>query len=40
MIENDLFGLYKERKISKSRVRTIFTPHQPIQTVDLLWTTK
>ncbi|ESU27364.1 AAA ATPase [Flavobacterium limnosediminis JC2902] len=34
MIENDFFGLHKERKLKDSKVREIFTPHQPIQTVE------
>lgn len=33
----DLFGLKREAKIKKSGVRKIFTPHQPIQSIDLFW---
>lgn len=33
----DLFGLERERKISASGVRNIFTPHQPVQTEDLFF---
>lgn len=33
----DLFGLKREAKIKESGVRNIFTPHQPIQSVDLFW---
>jgi len=33
----DLFGLERERKIADSGIRNIFTPHQPISEVDLLF---
>lgn len=33
----DLFGLAREKKVVQSRVRDIFTPHQPISDVDLLY---
>lgn len=33
----DLFGLERERKIEKSGVRKVFTPHQPIQDVNFLF---
>jgi Cdc6-like AAA superfamily ATPase len=33
----DLFGLKREEKIKASGVRNIFTPHQPIQSIELFW---
>lgn len=33
----DLFGLEREAKIEKSGVREVFTPHQPIQSLDLFF---
>lgn len=36
-MERDLFGIERERKIVKSRIREIFTPHQPIQSVNLFF---
>lgn len=33
----DLFGLERERKIAESGIRNIFTPHQPISEIDLLF---
>lgn len=33
----DLFGLKRERRIVRSRVRDIFTPHQPVQSVELFF---
>lgn len=35
MIEKDLFGLEKEKKINRSGVRKVFTPHQPIHDLKL-----
>jgi Cdc6-like AAA superfamily ATPase len=32
-----LFGIERERKIAESGVRNIFTPHQPISEIDLLF---
>lgn len=37
MTEPSLFGLNRERKIVKSNVRNIFTPHQPIDSLDLFF---
>jgi Cdc6-like AAA superfamily ATPase len=34
MIESDFFGINKEMKIRDSKVREVFTPHQPIQSVE------
>lgn len=36
MTEFDLFGLNREKRILESKVRSVFTPHQPIREVDLL----
>ena len=33
----DLFGLDRELKIKKSGVRDVFTPHQPVQSMDLFF---
>lgn len=33
----DLFGLEREKKISSSGVRNIFTPHQPVQSEELFF---
>jgi len=33
----DAFGLIREQKINESGVREIFTPHQPIQSLDLFF---
>lgn len=33
----DLFGLEREKKISASGVRKVFTPHQPVQTEELFF---
>ena len=33
----DIFGLEREKKIIKSGVRQVFTPHQPIMNVDLFF---
>ena len=37
MIENDIFGLEREKRILKSGVRNVFTPHQPIQSINLFF---
>ncbi|HPF91526.1 MAG TPA: ATP-binding protein [Flavobacteriales bacterium] len=37
MIERDHFGLEAERRIEKSGIRNIFTPHQPIQQTKLFF---
>lgn len=37
MIENDPFGIEREKRILRSGVRKIFTPHQPIQSVNLFF---
>lgn len=37
MAETDLFGLDREMKILKSKVREVFTPHQPIHSVKLFF---
>lgn len=37
MIEKDHFGLEAERRITKSGIRKIFTPHQPIQKAALFF---
>lgn len=37
MFDKDLFGLESERKIVKSGVRKIFTPHTPIQSIELFF---
>lgn len=34
--EHDLFGIEREKAIKRSGVRKIFTPHQPIQNIELL----
>lgn len=34
MAKQDLFGLQREQRINKSGVRRIFTPHQPIHSVE------
>lgn len=33
----DMFGLEREKKIATSGVRKVFTPHQPIQSVELFY---
>lgn len=37
MANDDLFGIRKERRIIASGVRQVFTPHQPIDSVQLLF---
>lgn len=37
MAQPDLFGLQREQRVNKSGVRNIFTPHQPIHSVDLFF---
>jgi hypothetical protein len=37
MANRDLFGLDRERRINKSGVRNIFTPHQPIHSISLFF---
>lgn len=37
MTSDDLFGLTRETQIIKSGVREIFTPHRPIQSMDLFF---
>ena len=37
MSGEDFFGLSRERKISKSGVREVFTPHMPINKVELFF---
>jgi len=34
---HDAFGLVREQKILKSKVREVFTPHQPIDQIELLF---
>jgi hypothetical protein len=34
---NDPFGLAREAKIGRSKIRTIFTPHTPIRSLDLFF---
>lgn len=34
---DDIFGIEREQKIAKSGIRNVFTPHQPISEVDLLF---
>ena len=36
-MSDDLFGLERELKIQRSGVRDVFTPHQPIQAVELFF---
>jgi Cdc6-like AAA superfamily ATPase len=35
--DEDLFGLDREIKIRESRVRDVFTPHRPVQSIDLFF---
>lgn len=35
MVNKDLFGLSREQRIKKSDVRNIFTPHQPVHSIEL-----
>lgn len=37
MIEKDYFGLQGEKRIKKSGVRDVFTPHQPVMSVNLFF---
>jgi Holliday junction resolvasome RuvABC ATP-dependent DNA helicase subunit len=35
MPTNDSFGIQSERKINQSKIRSIFTPHTPVNSIDL-----
>ncbi len=37
MSASDPFGLQREERIKKSKVREVFTPHRPINSVNLFW---